>query len=288
MISFNEINSMIGFQSQILDSIEFTVLKIIRHLCEQKIFKEKNIKILNKTIKFVEIIDLNITFKISIYTEPFKILKNLENINLKSEYIINNTIFSIYEINKVSHKTGSQFRIGENSFIEEINKNKISIDLKNFKEIFKNYCKKEKIDEKIIEENYIKYKEDLKKFIFEQNTFGIKKISKKMSIYRKAMIFKNIIQIIEEKGIYSFYLPFVIDFRGRIYKLSSISPTFFKEIRYSIFFENKDKEKKIEKEISIIQKKIEDIIYKYKNKINNLNLYNKECNLNKKEKISLL
>jgi len=120
----------------------------------------------------------------------------LKNINLKSEYIINNTIFSIYEINKVSHKTGSQFRIGENSFIDEINKNKISIDLKNFKELFKNYCKKEKIDEKIIEENYIKYKEDLKKFIFEQNTFGIKKISKKMSICRKAMIFKNIIQIL--------------------------------------------------------------------------------------------
>jgi predicted nucleic acid-binding protein len=79
-----------------------------------------------------------------------------------------------------------------------------------------------------------------------------------------------------------------MDFRGRIYKLSSISPTFFKEIRKSIYFSDKEKHKKVEKEVLEIEKKIEKIFSKYVSKIDKIKFYRKEYNLKKKEKISVL
>jgi hypothetical protein len=262
---------------------------MIQTLCDNKIIKTKNIQInKTKTEIFVEIPELINSFKISLYTDKFSLLKNLDNLNLVSNFIINSTIFSIYEINKVSGKSGSQFRIGETSFIDEINTIKVDIDIKIFKDIFNNYCEIYKIDKNNIEKYYYKYKEDLKECMSEKDKTAVKLITLKLSNYHKALIFLNIIKIIEERKISSFYLPFIIDFRGRIYKLSSISPTFFKEIRHSFSFEKKIDKKKIENDIKEIEKKINKIIYKYEYKLKKLEYIKVNHNIGKKEKISII
>jgi hypothetical protein len=59
-------------------------------------------------------------------------------------------------------------------------------------------------------------------------------ISKKLSLYENLLRIQKILktsEIFENK----IFLPFSFDFRGRLYYKSALSPTFFVEIRYSIY-----------------------------------------------------
>jgi hypothetical protein len=86
---------------------------------------------------------------------------------------------------------------------------------------------------------------------------------------KKRFTFLNILDNCNEDSDY--YLPFLFDFRGRLYNTSSISPTFFTEIRYCIHFGKYD--------VSIPKKhqlsdKINNILSQYFNKIEEIKKYN--------------
>jgi hypothetical protein len=59
-----------------------------------------------------------------------------------------------------------------------------------------------------------------------------KELIKRLQILKKSIILRKI-SLLENK---TYYLPYMVDFRGRIYFLSNISPTFVKEIRYAVYF----------------------------------------------------
>jgi DNA-directed RNA polymerase len=152
--------------------------------------------------------------------------------------------------------------------------------------LFNNYCIENKINKENIEEVYIKYKEQLRKLICEKNSIASSQISKKISTQYKALIFQKLIEKINGEN-NSFYLPYLIDFRGRTYKLSSISPTFFKEIRECLSFSGKEN-KKIEKDIKELENKINSIILKNESKLENIVHYTNLKNLEEKKKISVI
>lgn len=286
MASINKISTPILSQKFIIENIEIVTLKIIDTLTLRKIFTEVNVFINGKTSKFIEMPKLKKNLIINLYSEKFKLLKNLENISSNSEYLINGSVFSIYKINKISGKTGTQFILGNKIFIEEINKIKIVIDTEWMSHIFNNYCLENKINKKNIEEIYIKYKEELRRLISEKNDKASSQISKKIAIQYKALIFEKLIEKIKWEN-NSFYLPYLIDFRGRTYKLSSISPTFFKEIRECLSFSEKE-DKKVEKDIKELENKIDSIILKNESKLENIKNYTNLKNLEKKKKISVI
>jgi hypothetical protein len=130
MASINKISAPILTQKIIIENIETVILKIIDTLTFKKIFTETNVFLNGKTSKFIEMPKLKKNLIINLYNEKFKLLKNLENMNSNSEYLINGSVFSIYKINKISGKTGTQFILGSKIFIEEVNKIKIVIDTK--------------------------------------------------------------------------------------------------------------------------------------------------------------
>jgi hypothetical protein len=130
MASTNKISKPIISQKFIIENIEIVTLKILDTLTFKKIFIEVNVFLNGKTSKFIEFPKLKKNLIINLYSEKFKLLKNLENISSNSEYLINGSVFSIYKINKISGKTGTQFILGNKNFIEEINKIKIVIDTK--------------------------------------------------------------------------------------------------------------------------------------------------------------
>ena len=286
MASINKITAPALTQKIIIKTLEDVIVKIIDTLTFKKIFIETNVILNGETTKFIEMPKLKKNLIINLYSEKFKILKNLQNMNSNSEYLINGSVFSIYKINKISGKTGTQFILGNRVFIEEVNKIKLVIDIKWMTHLFNNYCLENKINKENIQDVYMKYREELRKLISEKNKTASSEISKKISIQHKALIFEKLIEKIKEENNF-FYLPYLIDFRGRTYKLSSISPTFFKEIRECLSFSNKE-EKKIEKDIRNLENKIDSIILKYESKLENIEHYYNLKNLEKKKKISVI
>ena len=288
MVNFSKIDHSILSQKNILKIIEINSLKIIENLCVKGIISYKNINIDGKTTILVEISNFINYFRLDLYNNNFTLLKKLNNVGLKSYYLINTSIFSMYEINAISGKTGNQFIIGKDDFIEEINSIKLKIDGELLAYKFANYCNENLIKADDLEEDYYILKKGLRDFICEKNREGVSAISKKISVYHKAIIFKKIMEKIKDNCEDFFYLPFIIDFRGRLYKLSSISPTFLKEVRECISFNSKERKKKIEKEIQIIEKKIISILSGHISKLNDLEKFDNILKLKKSKKIEVL
>lgn len=130
MASINKITAPALTQKIIIKTLEDVIVKIIDTLTFKKIFIETNVILNGETTKFIEMPKLKKNLIINLYSEKFKILKNLQNMNSNSEYLINGSVFSIYKINKISGKTGTQFILGNRVFIEEVNKIKLVIDIK--------------------------------------------------------------------------------------------------------------------------------------------------------------
>lgn len=109
--------------------------------------------------------------------------------------------------------------------------------------------------------------EEFYKVLVDEHLFFIRKknieaailISQKISLLRSILSLKNLISrgcIFDRK----IYLPFKMDFRGRIYFLSEISPTLHKHIRYCIhwgLYESIDKEYKNHTFNNIIENELE-------------------------------
>jgi hypothetical protein len=91
----------------------------------------------------------------------------------------------------------------------------------------------------------------------------IQEISRKISLYLKCFNFENILK--NYKNNVKYYIPFKIDFRGRKYDMTEISPTFFSELRYCLHLGEYNFNKDIKEHI--LKEKINKIILKYKNLI---------------------
>jgi hypothetical protein len=75
----------------------------------------------------------------------------------------------------------------------------------------------------------------------------------------KCFIFENIIK--NYKNNIKYFIPFIIDFRGRKYDLTDISPTFFTELRYCLHLGKYDLEKDLRNHF--LKEKIDNTMLKY-------------------------
>lgn len=243
-------------------------MKIINILIEEKIIKERNIWLEGKTYKIIMIDEIKNEYTVDIYSTKFRIIKK-KNV----AYLCNNTFYSINELAKINFRSEKRFLIKEESnVIKKLLNYSVMIDRELLKENLTMYCEENKIDMEKLEENYTGLIKNIKKILEEEDTIAYKETCKIMSKYQKALIFKKILEDQREEIIY--YMPFLFDFRGRIYKMSGLSPTFLKEIRYCLYlgkYSDKDLNcKKLNEIDKIIIKYIKiiesnEILKKFKN-----------------------
>ena len=170
--------------------------------------------------------------QVEIYQNRFELLEFAER-----EYLISKTFNSIRAVNSVN-KENNGFKTGNKDFLGNLLSKKMYIDHPILEEINKEYKNKHNIKSDNILEEYAKIIREHTKFIKESDEQGIADSSKLIAVFHKALLFDFLIQ----NKINHCYAPVFIDFRGRVYKGSSFSVTFVKELRICIYFGYYDKD----------------------------------------------
>lgn len=211
------------------EEIEFFSFKIITLLINESLISSTEIKKNEKSIKLLKVENFNYIFHIELYKNEFKWLRMKDSL-----YLINNTIYSVYAINKISEITGNKFRIEKDEILDRLINIKFKIDKKILNIILNEYIKENKLENvNDIEIEYYNTNNELKKAIKEKDAVLVSKISQTISILYKGILFNKILKNNYDEY---FYLPFILDFRGRIYNITSLSPTFCTELRYCISY----------------------------------------------------
>jgi len=146
-------------------------------------------------------------------------------------------------------------------------KNYFYIDIEYLEDIYDIFLKYNGIEKNNINSLYIEAMDKYKLAIY--NNIIKSKISREISLYIKCFMFDNIIKNYKKDKKY--YIPFMLDFRGRKYDIAQISPTFFSEMRYCIhkgYYDEIDEIKNHE-----LSQKINAILIDYTKNINELNDY---------------
>jgi len=232
------------------------ITKIFRILINDEIIKEKNIFNNNKTIKFIYIENMNYISVKELYITNFKSLE-YEN----EMWLYNETFWSFKKIFRENLYSKEKFHLENKDIINNLCNNYFYIDLIFLEEMYKSFMEENKIEKENIKE---KYKNLIKEYA---NNLHSKKslpnISKQISLCLKCFIFENIIKNYKD-GV-KYFIPFIIDFRGRKYDITEISPTFFTELRYCLHLGKYNFKIDIKKHI--LNEKIDEIINKYTNLI---------------------
>ena len=176
---------------------------------------------------------LSIYFKrtriIKVYTKPFEYKKIQNNSVLLGDH------YSIsWELFIPNDNNNNVFALAKDEVLKIMSKLYTNIDFKHYKEIVEIYYKNHLLKQETVEKDYEKFLNEYRLAIKQNNKNLIINLSKKLSIYQKAIELKDILEI-EFKENENFFLPWNYDFRGRTYFLSDISFTFNKEFRWCMY-----------------------------------------------------
>lgn len=233
------------------------ITKIFYLLIHNNIIKEKNIFNKDKTIKFVYIENMNYISIKEIYTTNFQCFEYDDNV-----WLYNETFWSFKKIFRENLYSNKKFHLEDKDIINNLCNNYFYIDLDFLENIYILFLKENKINRDDIKKNYNVFIKEYTDNLHSKKI--ISNISKKISLYLKCFIFENIFK--NYKNNVKYFIPFIIDFRGRKYDMTEISPTFFTELRYCLHLGEYDFNIDIKKHI--LKEKVDNIINKYINLIN--------------------
>lgn len=202
---------------------------------------------------------------------PHNIYKKTEKLWYLYSYHYS-TITKIFKENSLSGETVI-FETEEIELMHNLCNNWVLIDKKILKWIFEDICLKEKIDPKRINEVQSLLMNNFKSALNINNIELISTLSKKISTILNIQRIKTILEMdLDDEKI---YLPFSFDFRARLYLLSVISPTAYKEFRYCIHW---GKYETLETKAHFMNKIIEDELDLYLNKLNIVSFFDEKTN----------
>lgn len=268
-----EFKEKIDFKIEENEIWRFTIDFISLLMAKEIIDKEDFISNKFKKNKFIYIKNIIKDNNLLLAREKYNKYVKSDNLYLLSSH------FSLTQkVFKKNPRSGYKFETDINSkFIENMLNNWIYID-KNMLEIIYNKLLE---DGDYINKNIENINSDLNlklvEYIKKKDKTSVRLISQKISKIQNILRIKNILKI-DLSG--KIYIPFSLDFRGRVYLESEISPTFYKEIRYCM---NKGMYDVLEcKEYiynNIINDKLNEYLYKI-NSIKNIDLKNKPKDVN--------
>jgi hypothetical protein len=259
-----------------IEKSEKFILKLMTELENDKIIESKTIyKAKNISDNILSIKDMKISIQIDINKKPFEIIKFNGN-----EYQISETYNTIRDLKTMNIQTNKINTTNSNlAVISQMINRKIYIDTDLLSKIYKQFIKENNIEDNI-EEYYKKMLVEYSKLINEGDKISIQKISKKISIYKKALFLDYLVK----NEIKEFYSPVILDFRGRVYITSQLSLTFVKELRYCVYLGKYDK-KFIN---SYKMSKTDELLEKHFNLLEKMKEWEKIKNLKKALKISIM
>lgn len=235
---------------------------------EKRVFKS------NKTLIFYSL-SSSLTkkfFEINISFDKFLLYKRSSN----EVYIYNYHFSNIFKVYKENPSSGYIFEANLNNIENErllsnLCDNWIYIDRTKLSSILHDLMSYYNIENLDLEEKYELLINDMRNSIKESDKFRLQEVSKVISQYQNIIRLKKIIEI-KELDNNKVYLPFRFDFRGRLYFLSDISPTYYREIRFCM---NKGVYKCIKKDTKfhILEILINNELDKYVNIIDLWKLY---------------
>jgi len=202
------------------------IFKIINLLIDSELLKSKNIMVNKKSSIIVWLKNFDNTFKLKIYKDKFTTI-NQNNV----QYLLNNHYLDLIKITTPNIKSNKEFIFSKFSkkIINKLLNLELKIDTNICSEISKEYDNEYSItSDPLIEHDEIMEKISKIKYM----NYEKKELINRLQILKKSIILRKI-SLLENK---TYYLPYMVDFRGRIYFLSNISPTFVKEMRYAVYF----------------------------------------------------
>ncbi len=229
----------------------------------------------NKSLIFyiLNIKNKNFIF-LNLFNKKFKVYER----NEKTVYIFINHYTNVFEVLRRNIHSGEAVKIDVNSdFFKNVLNVRAKIDYESLEYFFNKKLKNLLYDKNLLHNYYWKVLDNLKDSIKENDDYAVKILSKKMS---ELLDLLRIFEILKEKKNCFFYFPILLCFRGRAYFTSSVSFTFYKELRYCLYEDNYPKDftlpshplnDKIEKILSNYHYKLEYLkFFSFNEKNNNI------------------
>lgn len=137
------------------------------------------------------------------------------------------------EVLTPNKSSGETFKLNDNQALDNLCKSFFYLDVNLLKIIFEKKLNFYNLKTENLRDHYEILHEELKRLFLNNDISILGEISRRISICEDLIRIKNIIQYaINDIQI---FLPFIFDFRGRLYYKSDASPTFYSEIRYCMY-----------------------------------------------------
>jgi hypothetical protein len=166
--------------------------------------------------------------------------------------------------------SGETFRFGDDRILNNLANSSFIVDINFLQIIFEKKLQEHNLTKDDLFDRYDILIAELKKMIQNQDLSILTEISQNISICEDLIRIYNLINNL--KADTKIYLPFIFDFRGRLYYKSDVSPTFYTEMRYCMYNLNE----KIFREKNDIFEKVVSTLQEYFFLIKNLNNFNFE------------
>ena len=148
-------------------------------------------------------------------------------------YIYSNHYSSFFKIFKENPRSGDSFKANDISSLDKLLTKGYFLDKDMLKNIIDIELEAHGIKKETISQMYKDLLKEQIRLLHQCNIIAASKLSEKISLYGSLIRQLQILNI--ETNECKIYLPFMFDFRGRLYYLSSASPTFYKEFRYCLW-----------------------------------------------------
>jgi hypothetical protein len=177
----------------------------------------------------------------------------------KVYYIFCTELFSVRKVFKPNKKSDLIFKMKDTNIINKMCGHFFYLDKSAVKDAYTGFADEKGLLLNNMEDDYIALLEAQKALIKEGDRAAISLLSQKISHYAYALRLKKLAELdIEEDQ--KIFVPFMFDFRGRLYYTSSASLTFFTELRYCVHY---GKYEKLESLQHPLLNKVNSIIKKY-------------------------
>jgi hypothetical protein len=225
---------------------------------KQIIIKAKRIK--KKTLNFYL---LDIEYKNFIFLNMFKNEFNVYKKNEEHIYIYINHYSNVFQVLRGNIYSGAKFKINiDSSFINNVLRVKAKIDYNILNYFFEKKIKKLNYETKHLYKYFNEISSEIRKAMINDDYNTLEVLSKKFS---EILDLLRIYEILNTKEDVFYYFPIILCFRGRTYFTSSISFTFYKELRYCLYLGDYDEN--FVQNFHRLNPKIEAIFDKFRKKL---------------------
>jgi hypothetical protein len=251
------------------------ILQFILILRNNGILEEKKINFGKKNTEKIWILSIeNFSLPLSdVHFISYKYSKIGEMFYLYTNHF--STMTQVFTQNKYSNEI---FKLTDESLIADLARMHFWINIDSLTFIYEKKLQFYNVQSEDLEKTYHMLIKSFSKAITEKDMQLYKNIAKMLSIYNDLLKLKRLIDTIQIDS--KIFLPFLFDFRGRLYYKSDMSPTFFTYLRFAIY----DKSPKISYNNSFISK-IKKTIKEHLYIIKKLNIDYEKINNTQKESI---